>query len=99
MHWFCRTTVATAVGWLVGHALLILIYHFGFPGKTSAIRQMYSVIISHCCTGAVAIGFYVVLTRYWGPEAIFDRETRCRACGYILKGIIEPRCPECGERI
>lgn len=26
-------------------------------------------------------------------------ETRCRACGYILRGISEPRCPECGERI
>ncbi len=28
-----------------------------------------------------------------------DRETRCRKCGYILKGISEPRCSECGERI
>jgi hypothetical protein len=24
---------------------------------------------------------------------------RCLKCGYILKGISEPRCPECGERI
>lgn len=23
-----------------------------------------------------------------------DRETRCRRCGYILRGITEPRCPE-----
>jgi len=28
-----------------------------------------------------------------------DRETRCRKCGHILRGITEPRCPECGERI
>jgi len=28
-----------------------------------------------------------------------NRETRCRKCGYILKGIKEPRCSECGERI
>jgi len=28
-----------------------------------------------------------------------DRETRCRKCGHILRGISEPRCPECGERI
>lgn len=28
-----------------------------------------------------------------------DGETRCRKCGYILRGITEPRCPECGERI
>ena len=26
-------------------------------------------------------------------------ETRCRKCGYILRGLSEPRCPECGERI
>jgi hypothetical protein len=28
-----------------------------------------------------------------------NRETTCRVCGYILRGISEPRCPECGERI
>ena len=28
-----------------------------------------------------------------------DPETRCRKCGYILRGISEPRCPEWGERI
>lgn len=27
------------------------------------------------------------------------KETRCRKCGYILRGIREPRCPGCGERI
>lgn len=27
-----------------------------------------------------------------------DRLTRCGVCGYILKGLTEPRCPECGER-
>jgi hypothetical protein len=27
------------------------------------------------------------------------RETLCRRCGYNLRGISEPRCPECGERI
>jgi hypothetical protein len=26
-------------------------------------------------------------------------ETRCRKCGYNLRDITEPRCPECGERI
>lgn len=26
-------------------------------------------------------------------------ETRCRRCGYILRGLDVPRCSECGERI
>ena len=28
-----------------------------------------------------------------------DWETRCRKCRYILRGISEPRCPECGTPI
>lgn len=28
-----------------------------------------------------------------------DGETRCRRCRQILRGLSEPRCPECGERI
>lgn len=28
-----------------------------------------------------------------------DRETRCRRCGYILRGLTEPRCTECAEWI
>ena len=26
-------------------------------------------------------------------------ETRCRKCRYILRGLTEPRCPECGTMI
>jgi len=46
----------------------------------------------------VAFGTFGILSRLFGPEAP-DGETRCRKCGYILRGITEPRCPECGERI
>lgn len=24
---------------------------------------------------------------------------RCRKCGYILRGLVEPRCPECGTGV
>jgi sulfite exporter TauE/SafE len=34
-----------------------------------------------------------------GKHADEPRETLCRQCGYILRGISEPRCPECGEAI
>ncbi len=42
---------------------------------------------------------YGILTRYFGPRVPRDGETRCHRCQYILRGISEPRCPECGERI
>ena len=34
-----------------------------------------------------------------GQLITLDGETRCRKCRYFLRGISEPRCPECGERI
>lgn len=38
------------------------------------------------------------------PDAIFaaflrDRDTRCPRCGYALRGLTTPRCPECGDRL
>lgn len=47
---------------------------------------------------AVGIVVYSILTAYLCPPEP-ERETRCRKCGYILRGIPEPRCSECGERI
>jgi hypothetical protein len=43
--------------------------------------------------------FFALLRRLFAPAVIDDGETRCRKCRYILRGITEPRCPECGERI
>ncbi len=47
----------------------------------------------------LALVMYGGLTRIYGPRAIVDNETRCRQCRYILRGITEPRCPECGHAI
>ena len=49
-------------------------------------------------TALPALAIYGYLTeRYRRGRP--DAETRCRRCGYILRGITEPRCPECGEAI
>ena len=50
-------------------------------------------------TALVAISVYGLMTRCLGAHESFDGETHCRKCGYILRGITEPRCSECGERI
>jgi hypothetical protein len=36
-----------------------------------------------------------LMKRRWA----IDGYTRCGNCGYILKGLKEPRCPECGTEI
>ncbi len=40
-----------------------------------------------------------VLMHLLTPREPRDGHTRCGKCGYILKGLTEPRCSECGERI
>lgn len=42
----------------------------------------------------VAVAFYCLT-----QEQNRRTETRCRRCGYILKGLSKPECPECGEVI
>jgi hypothetical protein len=44
---------------------------------------------------AGALGVYAWLSRARRP----DGHTHCGECGYILKGLAEPRCPECGHAI
>jgi hypothetical protein len=49
---------------------------------------------------AIAMGMAAVdLIRFKLAHFARGPLTRCRKCGYILRGISEPRCPECGERI
>jgi hypothetical protein len=47
----------------------------------------------------LAVSIYALLTWWVGPKSSAPGETRCRKCDYILRGLSEPRCPECGERI
>ncbi len=60
-----------------------------------ALTMLSPVII---CVFPVAAGvlFYAWRTRR-GPRS--DNFTRCGTCGYILKGLSEPRCPEMGMKV
>ena len=46
-----------------------------------------------------APGIVLAVCVYAWRQRAGEGETRCRKCGYILRGITEPRCTECGERI
>lgn len=62
---------------------------------------LYGIVAAIAIAAPAIVGFvpsllvYDMLTR---PRLDLVH-TRCHYCDYILKGIVEPRCPECGRRI
>jgi hypothetical protein len=107
MHWFWRAAIAVGVGFALGswmvradgpnHLLMPLWIHYVQPLKPSGFPT--AGLLIYLPGLLVVVGVYGVCTRYWSPRSRFPNETYCRRCGYILRGISEPRCPECGERI
>lgn len=71
----------------------------GFEGQISGWAFTVLWIVSLICGSAIGIAVYAWATREWSSPPPIEPETRCRNCGYILRGITEPRCPECGEVI
>src|SRR5687768_9798309 len=102
MHWFWRALISIVAGCVWGvisisHPItelvktISIVHGRGFARVYSTFYLLVTLII--------AFLVYGILTRYFGPFKRTDKETRCRKCQYILKGISEPICPECGERI
>lgn len=102
MHWIWRMALSMVVTCILASPFVVFVDDV-FPVVMSLMKIIgqrptvfiLGIIPSMLCSMSI----YGLLTRYCGPEIIFDGETRCRKCQYILKGITEPRCPECGERI
>ena len=101
MHWFWRAMIAAVVSSVLFRAGLyaaLCLYWRGLvrPLSWTSWLSMVGVCLP---LALLAILIYAVLTHRFGPDVTADGETRCRKCGYILRGIPEPRCSECGERI
>jgi hypothetical protein len=47
-------------------------------------------------SGLLCVVVAKITQRFWPPP--LPDPTRCRKCGYLLQGLPEPRCPECGTR-
>ena len=114
MHWFWRATIAAGVTGVYGgcasfHGPLHFVHKWAFDRIHDLQREhMYTgyseILIAYALAYAVphavvAFAIFALLTRWLGPDPRHDGETHCRHCNHILRGITEPRCPECGESI
>jgi hypothetical protein len=112
LHWLWRATIAIVVaggyGWVSVTALAGAHKTFadaitralgGQPDGLSWLGGVGVLVAFFLPVLLIAFAVYGLLTWRLGSRAPTDGETRCRECGYILRGISEPRCPECGERI
>ena len=104
MHWFWRAIISVAAAWICLVVMTPLFDYLRAPllhglplalNNVSVYRAMGALFMLG--TISVALASFGLLT-YW-TRTPFTNQTRCRKCGYILRGITEPRCPECGERI
>jgi uncharacterized paraquat-inducible protein A len=108
MRTVCRITLSVLAG-LVAHILWRAIDVHGY---TIMYVMMYLDIalgsLPYIWRLAVAgtlaytlIGLLAALTanELFAHYAPGQQETLCRRCGFVLRGISEPQCPECGERL
>ncbi len=98
MRWFRPAVSASATGWFVafvgvmGGSMILEVTNSGISIRR--IVYLFDLFLLTPASYFIAIMAYRHLTNRDPVD-----ETRCRKCQYILRGITEPRCPECGERI
>ena len=94
--------VATHLLWRYVAALHSLVYDelwlWGLrPGARLHVPVLEFVFgLAYPFSTLVAVGVYTLLAFRRRPP---DGNTYCGSCGYILKGLTVPRCPECGKPI
>ncbi len=101
--WFSPTSAY--VGMSSAHAqaveYLVQRIRIHLPGVGPISRGMpWALAYSIATVGPAALfsvfGFAALTRRYGAPS---PDQPRCRRCGYFLRGLSRPQCPECGERV
>ena len=83
-------TIGTVIAMIAGYVLAM----FGGGGAASGLFVLFGLFVVFAGPTVAA-----ALAHVFTPREQMDGHTRCGKCGYILKGLTEPRCSECGERI
>ncbi len=78
---------------LVGLSYGISVFSRAFA--TSPALVLVKLLSNLALIGALA-GLVMACIKYAEDESEY---LRCLKCGHILKGLSEPRCPECGQKI
>jgi len=98
--WYMRAGASVLIGFIAGCAVSFcyLLLAYGYRRTSFLLSQAATVALLAGVPASIAsVLFFSWISKKYGHPS--DNETRCRQCGYILCGITEPRCPECGERI
>ena len=90
-----RIIVSVIVGGIAGSAAFAWFMFFGHPYSGGDVPPLIAALSIFLSGPTITTVFLYALT----PRETKDGHTRCGKCGYILKGLTEPRCSECGERI
>ena len=85
---------------------------FGYSGVLEPALRLFVGALEQVTGNALAVWVTILLvstpalllsmlvfSRLRAKRAADNGYLHCLKCGYILKGLSEPRCPECGERI
>jgi hypothetical protein len=96
MHWFWRASIAVVGSFAGVTCVSFAVFRLGGIATLAKWPVALGLRVVGLC---MPIALYALVTWLFPAKTGWDRETRCRQCGYILRGISEPRCPECGERI
>ena len=111
MHWFWRAAIACGCSYVLFLLLLqvadrirlgfhyLIVGIFGFPENLYGFVNMGLPMMLMWVVALIPPVLLGIFVFHGVSRRIPDPETRCRKCQYILRGITEPRCPECGEKI
>jgi hypothetical protein len=92
IHWSWRSFLGASFVSAILSALLFGVFIKGMDG-TWEPRQVIGVILAFFCSFPItaSVGVLFLLLR---PSPI--PKGKCQKCGYNLRSLPEPRCPECG---
>lgn len=99
--WFdTRLLYGKMIWWFVSNILVyIAIYyacHVLSPPRFMSSHIVAGVIVGFLPSCLLYVGTRWIITRFCNMTREYLKTSECQRCGYLLSGLNENRCPECG---